>query len=180
MIFFTADTHFNHQNIIQYCQRPFAANATEMNETLISNWNAVVQRSDLVYHIGDFGFGDLSQILPRLNGQKILILGDHDKSAIKFSQYFAKITPLLKIEVDVNTVWRKITLCHYSMRVWAKSHYNEWHLFGHSHGHLEPFGKSFDVGVDYNNFRPISLTQVVEKMSTLPDNFNCLPQFKGR
>jgi calcineurin-like phosphoesterase family protein len=53
------------------------------------------------------------------------------------------------------------------MRVWPKSHYGTWHLFGHSHGCLEPWGKSFDVGVDAWQMRPISINQVKEKMDTL-------------
>lgn len=47
---------------------------------------------------------------------------------------------------------RYITLCHYSMRSWNKSHYASWCLFGHHHGSLEPYGLSFDVGVDCWNF----------------------------
>jgi hypothetical protein len=60
-IYFTADTHFNHANIISFCQRPFASVA-EMNEALIAKWNARVGEGDLVYHLGDFagGTGDPS------------------------------------------------------------------------------------------------------------------------
>jgi calcineurin-like phosphoesterase family protein len=60
-----------------------------------------------------------------------------------------------------------ITLCHYSMRSWEMSHYASWHLYGHHHGTLEPYGLSFDVGVDCWNYYPISLEQVAEKMATL-------------
>jgi calcineurin-like phosphoesterase family protein len=58
------------------------------------------------------------------------------------------------------------------MRVWPRSHYNSWHLFGHSHGKLEPVGKSWDVGVDKNNFIPLSLTQIEKIMEKRPDNPN--------
>ena len=67
---------------------------------------------------------------------------------------------------------QKIVLCHYAMRVWDGSHYNSWMLYAHSHGKLESQGKSFDVGVDCWNYVPVSFDQVVEKMKTLPDNFN--------
>lgn len=68
--FFTADTHFNHANIIHFCQRPFA-DATEMNAALIEKWNARVGKADLVYHLGDLAQGDWSPILEQLNGDII-------------------------------------------------------------------------------------------------------------
>ena len=52
-VFFTSDTHFNHTNIIQYCQRPFKS-TDEMNEAMIDNWNSVVGEDDTVFHLGDF------------------------------------------------------------------------------------------------------------------------------
>lgn len=55
-VFFTSDTHFNHTNIIKYCQRPFR-DIYEMNETLIANWNNVVAPDDIVFHLGDFCLG---------------------------------------------------------------------------------------------------------------------------
>ena len=53
--FFTGDTHFSHRNVINYCNRPFET-AAEMNEKLIENWNKVVTKSDIVYHVGDVAF----------------------------------------------------------------------------------------------------------------------------
>ena len=55
-IFFTADTHWGHRNIIRYCQRPFA-DVDEMNEALITNWNSTVGKDDIVFHLGDFAMG---------------------------------------------------------------------------------------------------------------------------
>lgn len=78
---FVSDTHFDHYKIIEYCNRPFKSN-TEMTHTLIDNWNSCVKEHDLVYHLGDFGFAskyEISDILSRLNGQIVLILGNHDK-----------------------------------------------------------------------------------------------------
>ena len=80
MRYFIADTHFNHENIIKYCNRPFK-NAKEMNEYIINKWNSVVTQKDIVYHLGDVGFGtteELKKIVSRLNGLKILIRGNHD------------------------------------------------------------------------------------------------------
>jgi len=80
-IFFIADTHWNHSNIIQYCNRPFS-NVEEMNKTMIDKWNAKVKTDDIVYHLGDFGFGDIRSIIKQLNGKIILIVGSHDKNAV--------------------------------------------------------------------------------------------------
>jgi len=167
MIYFTADTHFNHKNIIKYCNRPFET-LEEMNNKIIDNWNILIQPRDTVYHLGDFGFGNLENILNRLQGQKILITGSHDTKIHQYKKYFSNQTPLLEIKANGQT----ITLCHYAMRVWPKSHYNSWHLFGHSHSELEPQGKSYDVGVDNNDFKPISLEQITKIMNNRPDNFN--------
>ena len=52
-IFFTADTHFGHANIIKYCHRPFAT-VEEMDDALVRNWNAVVSPDATVFHLGDF------------------------------------------------------------------------------------------------------------------------------
>ena len=156
MKYFTADTHFNHTNMIEYCNRPFK-DVNEMNNILIQNWNNKVSKGDVVYHLGDFGFSNVEPILKQLNGTKILIEGSHDGNNIKkYYKYFAKVSPLIEIHEQNQT----IILCHYCMRVWAKSHYNSWHLYGHSHGRLEPIGKSWDVGVDNNNFYPVSFDEL--------------------
>jgi len=185
---FTTDTHFSHKNIIQYCNRPFKT-VEEMNEVMIANWNSVVTPSSTIYHLGDVGFGDLRSILNRLNGKIILITGSHDKSALQCRDRFELVTPLLEIDIENE----HITLCHYAMRVWPRSHYNSFHLFGHSHGRLSESyvrgddkvfagesytdytvasGKSFDVGVDGHNFFPWRFEEIREEMNKRPNNFN--------
>ena len=162
MIFFTADTHFNHTNIIAYSKRPFRS-VKEMDEKIIENWNSVVKTEDIVYHLGDFCFGDAQQYLKRLNGKIIRIKGSHDKDIQQ--PYIIQFYPS-ELKDEYNNK-RQIVLCHYSMRSWDKSHYASWMLFGHHHGGLEPYGLSFDVGVDTNNFYPYSLKDIENKMKTL-------------
>jgi calcineurin-like phosphoesterase family protein len=166
-IFFTADTHFNHTNIMKYCGRPFKT-VEDMNETIISRWNEIVTRGDLVYHLGDFSWSNGEYFKNRLLGNIILIKGNHDKDALRIKTKFAGIYDLK----DIRYGEISITLCHYAMRVWNKSHFNAWHLFGHSHGTLAGQGKSMDVGVDSHGFTPISIEQVEKYIELLPDNFN--------
>jgi calcineurin-like phosphoesterase family protein len=168
-IFFIADTHWNHSNIIQYCNRPFS-NVEEMNKTMIDKWNAKVKTDDIVYHLGDFGFGDIRSIIKQLNGKIILIVGSHDKNAVTQCKDMFKGIYFGFYELRVEDL--SITLCHYSLRRWPKSHYGTYHLFGHSHNHLPPFGKSFDIGVDCWNFEPLSLDEVKIQMDKLPENEN--------
>jgi len=168
MIFFTADLHLSHSNIIRYCHRPFA-DVQEMNEVLIANWNSRVQPKDFVYVLGDFVFGgDFKMTVNRLNGGIGLVVGDHDRLAKEIP---GKVRLLGWMHVLCTPC--SIALCHYSLRTWPKSHYNSWSLYGHSHGHLVPEGKSFDVGVDVDSrFAPYSLAEIEKIMETRPDNFN--------
>ena len=81
MIYFTADTHFGHANIVKMCQRPYP-DVDAMNEAMIAAWNERVQGNDTVYIIGDMFFrcADPESILKRLKGRKRLIVGNHDGS----------------------------------------------------------------------------------------------------
>lgn len=170
VIFFTADHHFFHANIIRFCNRPFC-DVEEMNEVLISKWNSKIKEGDIVYHLGDFVWGKISHVehmLDCLNGKIVLIQGSHDNNAIKIAHRFVNITPFLEIHEGGH----HITLCHYALRVWPRSHYGSLHLYGHSHSRLEPVGKSWDVGVDNNNFEPLSLDEVLEIMKKRPPNPN--------
>ena len=79
--FIISDTHFDHANIIKYCERPFA-NTNEMNLTIIKRWNEVIKKHDKVFFLGDFCLGGVKQIThftELLNGRKHIILGNHDR-----------------------------------------------------------------------------------------------------
>ncbi len=177
-MFFTADTHFNHENIISFCQRPFH-NLEEMNETLIENWNAVVGKNDIVYHLGDFAFGtrrQIADVLFRLNGRIYLCIGSHDEYTIKcYADKFEDVQPYYLIKPHVKQKYadakmaQPIFLAHYCYRVWPMSHYGSWHLYGHSHGMISSetskVGKLLDVGVDEHNYYPWTLDEVTEIMN---------------
>lgn len=81
MIYFISDTHFNHINIIEYCNRPFK-DVQEMNDFIITRWNEIIEDNDIVYHLGDFALGkkdDINDIVKKLKGQIHLVRGNHDK-----------------------------------------------------------------------------------------------------
>lgn len=156
---FSSDFHLSHANIIRFCNRPFSS-IVEMDETIISNWNSRVGQYEHAYFLGDFAFCDVEKaqrLLNRLNGVKHLIVGNHDKVAVKLSGW-ASIRDFAEIRVE----GKNITLCHYAMRVWNKSHYGAWHLYGHSHGSLpdDPNSLSFDVGVDCHDFKPLNVSDI--------------------
>ncbi len=165
MYFFTADEHYFHKNIIKYTDRPFSS-VQEMNKILIKNHNELVTIDDTTIHAGDFALVNNTEeavnIINQLNGKHIFLKGSHDrwmKNKKNYHEIFEK-------RID----GKLIVICHYAMRTWAASHWNSWHLFGHSHGTLVPEGKSWDIGVDNNNFYPLSFEQVKEIMEKRPDN----------
>lgn len=161
-IFFTSDLHLGHKNIIQLSNRPFST-IEEMNQQLIYNYNYLVKEGDTVYDLGDFSFRKPDEFLDQLKVKPIRIKGSHDHDIKEPRMLVLK----LKNEYDQYGDPLTITLCHFAMRSWEISHYGSWHLFGHHHGLLPPYGLSFDVGVDCWNYYPVSLEQVREKMNTL-------------
>lgn len=174
--FFTADTHFNHKNIIKYCNLPFNS-IKEMDDTIVNNWNSIVSKDDTVYHLGDVAFGGsgVKDLLYSLNGNIILICGSHDKTVLNdniLRQRFIRIYESL----TKNFNGKKVFMVHHCHKVWPTSHYGTWQLFGHSHGGLNRYaeseGKLLDVWIGNNNFYPYSLEQITEIMNTRPDNFN--------
>jgi len=79
-IFFTSDWHIGHDKAIEYDQRPFK-NMSHMCESLIARYNSTVPENGVCYFLGDMGNRpeDIRKVISRLNGIKILILGNHDK-----------------------------------------------------------------------------------------------------
>ena len=78
-IFFGSDFHFGHQNILNYCSRPYR-DLEEMHLAIVSIWNNTVTPEDTVYVLGDFSLNPkwAELMLPQMNGTKILIKGNHD------------------------------------------------------------------------------------------------------
>ncbi len=161
MDWFTSDTHFNHANIIKYCKRPFAS-VEEMNETLLKNINDRVKPGDRLFHLGDFAKFDVAALRERINCKNIvLILGNHDRIPYN-SRVFSAVYDMYTLKTEIDGAPKNIVLCHYALKVWNKSHYGAWHLYGHSHGGLpdDETAQAFDAGVDCHNYAPISIDEV--------------------
>jgi calcineurin-like phosphoesterase family protein len=183
-IWLTADEHYNHDNIIKFCGRPFA-DVKEMKEAFIENHNKVVKPGDRVYHLGDMFWRTTTvteaiEIVTRLNGQHYYIYGNHD-------EVFRKNPPVRNMFIwcrDAENLkvdgYPHIWLSHYAHRVWNGSHRGAYHLYGHTHNALPQDGSlSFDVGVDAQKFAPISLEEVHVRMKKILEangdgKFSCL------
>jgi len=161
MIYFTSDEHYGHESIIKHCNRPFK-DKNEMDSVIISNFNSVVNSKDTVYHLGDFSFQNPLQYLKRLNGKHYLIIGNHDAKQHYGFEWAKDCFQLKNVLPNFH-----IYISHYSHRVWPQAHFGSGHLFGHSHNTLESYGRSFDIGVDTNNFFPYSIEEIIEKFKTM-------------
>ena len=175
MIYFTADTHFCHINVIKFCNRPFQ-DIEQMNKILIENWNARVISGDDVYILGDFLFrgtgADANEIIKKLNGKKYLIRGNHDRFIDR--KDFDK-SGFVWIK-DYHTMYyekRKFVLFHYPILEWDGYYRNSIHLYGHVHNcEGEPKrtvalgGSAINVGVDVNNYYPVSIEEILKMVQT--------------
>lgn len=161
-IWLTADSHFTHKNIIKYESRPYL-NTKEMDESLIESWNSFIKKDDLVFHLGDLFFGNKEkqfEISQRLNGRKILILGNHDKLTKKrymdlgfypFNQY----------------IYEDYLLTHVPMQdTPLKTLIKNTHIIGNVHGHIH--SKKMDNQLIYlcvsieHGYRPFHIDEVRE------------------
>ena len=157
MDFFISDTHFGHKNIIRFCERPYRT-VSEMNEGMISNWNKTVTDADRVFVVGDVFIMDpveASHIIKRLNGYKILIAGNHDRSQktmldCGFDEYHRKY------EYEIDGIGTGLLL-HYPMPdILIESMGYKFLVHGHIHDKPHRYGLKINVAADLLNFTPMS------------------------
>lgn len=166
-VFFTADTHCGHDNIIRYCNRPFSG-PDEMLEVMVERANAVLRKGDVLYHLGDVAWSTFKweDYFHRLNTQEIhLIMGNHDDpKKARAAKWLRSVADIKMIHVGSYHV----AMCHYAMKSWPSRSHGALHCFGHSHGKLKGDGRSMDVGVDCWGYAPISLEEVADKLKDIP------------
>lgn len=175
-LWFISDTHFYHENIIKYCNRPFK-DASEMNEVLISNWNALVKPNDDVIIGGDFiHSGNLElihSIMDRLNGDKWLVYGNHcyqnkferDEICKRFNYHCWDAMDFQVEDSEVEDGFLKFHVNHYPCEFWTRG---AIHLHGHIHSGKNSTASEklafkslrYDIGVDNNDFKPTSYEQI--------------------
>lgn len=141
-----------------------------MNDTIIDNINSVVQPDDTLWHLGDFAFGDKSQIpylRSRIKCRNInLLFGNHDHALKKFYRDEFQWTGQYK-EITRNKTL--ICMMHYPLGSWNQIGRGAINLYGHCHSNYSRnIGRQMDVGVDNNNFMPLSLDEILERMRNVP------------
>jgi calcineurin-like phosphoesterase family protein len=130
-------------------------------------------------HLGDFSFGDersTDNVLRRLNGNKTLIYGNHDRLIRKSSTlrgWFNECVDYKELDIKDDSFTNgsiKIVMSHFPFLQWNKSHYGSLHLHGHCHGNMRyPWpAKILDVGTDVHNYTPISYEEILKIMKSKP------------
>ena len=169
MIYFTADTHFFHSNIIGMANRPFHS-VEEMNQTLIKNWNARVSPSDQIFILGDFtlkGPSIANELLKQLNGEIFLLRGNHDRFVDR-KGFQKDAFQWVKDYFELSWQGRWFIMCHFPFLSWNGVHRGSFHLHGHQHNPPEynlanraAGVRRLDVGVDAFGMAPVSIEEVL-------------------
>lgn len=164
-IWYTADLHFNHANIIRHCNRPFAS-TEEMDREIVRQLQCVEADDDL-WILGDLAFARnaksrhyVAELFHAIPGRKHLVRGNHDhKSTLDLP--WASVQDL----VEIRDQEQALILCHYPLITWNKARYGSLHLFGHVHGEFAGYRSALNVGVDCCDFKPVNLSEIHSKIS---------------
>lgn len=161
--FFVSDTHFGHERIIPLANRPFAS-VDEMDAFMIERWNEKVQPGDTVYHLGDFAFSkDPEKYFEQLNGNKILIRGNHDHSNTRAMRWGAQFDQFM-----YKRGLTQIHLCHYPLFDWNCRYHGSLHFYGHIHNSIEnvnPRKNSFNLSAEVMGYEPKTLEEILSSVS---------------
>lgn len=155
--FFISDHHFGHRHIIDFESRPFAS-VEEMNEAMIAKWNAVVGRDDKVFHLGDFSFlnkDKTQEIVSRLHGRKILILGNHDRGRSRSWWLDAGFEQVSEYPIVYKDFF---FLSHEPM--YMNRHMPYVNVHGHIHGQKYEGKNHFNVCVEHWDYAPLTFEQI--------------------
>ncbi len=176
MIYYISDTHFNDERVAALCGRPFKS-IQEHDQALVNNWNKKVTNNDIVYFVGDICtnfFPGVIDLLKSLNGEKYLVVGNHDMDAIeeyKSSGIFKKVEYIMIIKDQ----GRDVILSHQPLMDWDTVIRGSYLIYGHIHNKTIKNGieyqqikdyyknkKAYNAGVDVTNFEPVTLDELIK------------------
>ena len=187
MNFYISDLHFGHKNIIDFDNRPYTS-VKEMEDALITNWNYVVTSKDTVYHLGDFCWGkadEWERLLKLLNGNKVIIQGNHDLS--KYPPSIKRLLTDVKDYKEIKDGGMNVIMSHFPIMAYKHSYDpNTFMLYGHVHitkeaawinnwtkelrnNRTSPYdnrGQLINVGcmMPYMNYTPRTLGYLIDKL----------------
>jgi len=176
MVYFTSDLHAHHNNVCSFTDRTWDSD-NNINEC-VRIWNSRAKESDVIYHLGDFSFGgtskfgEIKDMISRLNGKIHFILGNHDKEKIFLALMELMPHKILSVShyKEISFGKKKIVLCHYPILSWNNMQHGSIMLHGHLHSTKEwETGKIMDVGLDsahtiYGEHKLISRDEVLNYM----------------
>ena len=200
-VFFTADLHFGHANAIRFDNRPFSS-VEEMDAEMMQRWNTKVTKDDIVYVLGDMIWktrnNDAEWLVKNLNGQIILIKGNHDRffHNTKALNALADIKDYADIPIKLEDgTTKRCILSHFFIPMYVGNRYGAIHLHGHSHcsqeaqmevliaNMLNDHGirhESYNVGCMYWDYSPVTLDEILRKRRLFHKvkSVECLPDFQ--
>jgi calcineurin-like phosphoesterase family protein len=190
-VWFTADLHLGHGNIIEYSRRPFV-DVESMNQALIQKWNSVVQPADTVWVLGDIALGRIDEslaLVSELHGRKLLLAGNHDRCwsghgqrAEGWTQRYldAGFAEIHQGQRDILVDSQSVHACHFPYRGDSRDQdrYTEhrpaddgdWLLHGHVHERWRQRERMINVGVDAWNYRPVSESELTALIDLGPND----------
>lgn len=171
--FLTADTHFGHAGVCRFLRddgtklRPWDDPA-EMDEIMVQRWNSVVKPTDKVYHLGDVVINRKSlSILHRLNGDKVLIRGNHDIFKLEdYTRFFRDVRGCHVLDGMILThiPVHEESLGRFGVNIHGHLHYRRVVTRKHA-GATEVIDPRYHcVSVEHTDYTPIALEVVKERI----------------
>ena len=192
MIYFTSDWHFFHDRILEFHPKRkelFGTDMEKVTDKMIELWNNTVSKKDTVYILGDLAFGTVEQkrkLFNRLNGNKVLIMGNHDKIPMEQRCFFNHITQIKNQAFKKSIIPElsdnlEVIMCHFPLHRWEHCEKGSIMLHGHSHGKVDIDNNKLniesnliriDVGLDGHlaNYKLISIIELNNYINSLKIN----------